>query len=267
MIRVTQTVFGADGNCLPACVASILELDIAEVPNFCAGQFDGSWLRRMADWLAERGFSAVHVSVGDRDPGATHDPEGLAIIAEWLKTRRVGLAIVSGYTARGRSHSTVWRDGDLVHDPHPSQDPLLNVVDIIVISPRDPVRAWLAGGVRTISTAHEKAIGDVRAGDVGIFAGDLIMATGPVAEGRVPVLVLRTGEPDTLLASTFRWVGRVSSCVDDLHEMAVYISNLNSQTGERLAALWDAIGRENGQRGDWDEAIRVVGELQEETER
>jgi hypothetical protein len=139
MIPVTQTLFGrAEGNCLAACVASILELDIADVPNFCADQSDGSWLRKLADWLAEEGMCAVHASFVDGDPGVVPAPEDLATMASWMKLRRIGFAIVSGYTERGLSHSTVWFDGELVHDPHPSQNPLINVVDMIVLSHRDP---------------------------------------------------------------------------------------------------------------------------------
>jgi hypothetical protein len=138
MIPVTQTLFGkAEGNCLAACVASILELDLADVPNFCADQSDGSWLRRLADWLAERALCAVHASFVDGDPGVVPAPEDLATMRAWMKLRRVGFAIVSGYTTRGLSHSTVWFDGELVHDPHPSQDPLINVVDMVVIAHRD----------------------------------------------------------------------------------------------------------------------------------
>jgi hypothetical protein len=138
MIPVTQTLFGREeGNCLAACVASILELDLADVPNFCAGQSDGSWLRKLADWLAEQGMCSVHASFVDGDPGVVPAPEDLATMRAWMKLRRIGFAIVSGYTTRGLSHSTVWFDGEIVHDPHPSKDPLINVVDMVVLAHRD----------------------------------------------------------------------------------------------------------------------------------
>jgi hypothetical protein len=143
MIPVTQTLFGkAEGNCLAACVASILELDLADVPTICADQSDGSWLRKLADWLAEQGMCAVHASFVDGDPGVVPAPEDLATMRAWMKLRRIGFAIVSGYTTRGLSHSTVWFDGEIVHDPHPSKDPLINVVDMVVIAHRDPRALW-----------------------------------------------------------------------------------------------------------------------------
>lgn len=139
MIPVKQTKFGGeDGDCLPACVASILELDLADVPNFCAGQDDGRWLGRMAFWLSRRGLCAVHTAFVDSDPGTTPAPEDMGFAQRWCRTRRVGWAIVNGYTARGLSHSTVWFEGEPVHDPHPEPTPLLNVVSIIVIAQRDP---------------------------------------------------------------------------------------------------------------------------------
>jgi hypothetical protein len=138
MFPVTQTLFGREeGNCLAACVASILEFDLADVPNFCANQSDGSWLRKLADWLAEEGMCAVHASFVDGDPGVVPAPEDLATMRAWMNLRRIGFAIVNGYTTRGLSHSTVWFEGELVHDPHPSKDPLINVVDMIVIAHRD----------------------------------------------------------------------------------------------------------------------------------
>jgi hypothetical protein len=141
MIPVAQTLFGREeGNCLAACVASILELDLADVPNFCADQSDGSWLRKLADWLAERELCAVHASFVDSDPGPKPAPADLVTMSEWLKLRRVGFAIISGYTERGLSHSTVWFDGELAHDPHPGKNPLVNVVDMVVIAHRDPCR-------------------------------------------------------------------------------------------------------------------------------
>jgi hypothetical protein len=139
MTPVFQTLFGGDeGNCLPACVASILELGIGDVPNFCAGQDDGSWFDRLSDWLAEDGLCAVHVPFVDSDPGTAPAPEDLDFVSEWMKRRRIGFAIVNGYTERGLSHSTVWCDGKLVHDPHPLPSPLVNVVSVIVLAERDP---------------------------------------------------------------------------------------------------------------------------------
>ena len=78
----------------------------------------------------------VHVSMVSEDPGSTPAPEDLEYVSAWLRRCRVGLCIVNGYTERGLSHSTVWEDGELVHDPHPVPAPLLNVVSVIVLAER-----------------------------------------------------------------------------------------------------------------------------------
>jgi hypothetical protein len=120
MIPVDQTAFGIpNGNCLPACVASILEIDVAEVPSFC---LDASrWFDHMREWLAPRGLLPLMLRC---------EPEPEHFGDAWL--------IVSGPADRGHDHSTVWRNGALVHDPHPSRAGLLSINDVIVFVAIDP---------------------------------------------------------------------------------------------------------------------------------
>ena len=48
---VYQTQFGMpNGNCFAACVASILELKIEDIPNFCAIG-DENWLQLASNWM------------------------------------------------------------------------------------------------------------------------------------------------------------------------------------------------------------------------
>lgn len=54
MIPVDQTTYGhTDGNCFSACVASILEIPIEEVPNTLGVNAE------LMRWLAGRGLSAT----------------------------------------------------------------------------------------------------------------------------------------------------------------------------------------------------------------
>jgi len=48
MRKVNQTLFGKQGNCLAACIASALELDIIDVPNFITS---GNWKKAVNKWL------------------------------------------------------------------------------------------------------------------------------------------------------------------------------------------------------------------------
>jgi hypothetical protein len=109
---IDQTTYGIlDGNCFSACIASILEISLRDVPHFLGPR--QPWF---SQWLAGRGLRA---SLYQSD---TYMP--------W------GFSIAGGPSARfaGRMHACVAFDGVVVHDPHPSRDGLpLGVVEYVVI--------------------------------------------------------------------------------------------------------------------------------------
>lgn len=116
---VDQTKFGGeDGDCLAACLATLLRLDIGEVPSFFSDD-EGTWREKMGAWLVERGWG--HLCIAGPPP----DMLGPA------------LTIVSGKSPRGDwLHATVWRGRELLHDPHPSRAGLVGEpVDTIVLVP------------------------------------------------------------------------------------------------------------------------------------
>ena len=47
--------------------------------------------------------------------------------------------LASGPSARGCKHMVVYRDGQLLHDPHPSNDGILSVDQVWLLVPIDPV--------------------------------------------------------------------------------------------------------------------------------
>lgn len=56
MKPVFQTVLDRQkGNCLSAAIASILEIDISEVPNFEV--LNGDFISRVNEWLRPRGYA------------------------------------------------------------------------------------------------------------------------------------------------------------------------------------------------------------------
>jgi len=97
-LMVDQTLFGnKNGNCFSACVASILDLALEDVPNFCA-QPNKNWYRDFVDWCKTQELVARY---------STNDPQVLCI--------------ASGPSYRGSwLHAVVW-DRGMVHDPHPSR--------------------------------------------------------------------------------------------------------------------------------------------------
>ncbi len=101
MKPVTQTIPFEEGsvvlgNCLQAAVASIYELPIAAVPHFV--QF-AQWGEALRLWVEGRGANLLLWK--------TDEPQGVDLLA-------------FGKSPRGTfRHAVVWRDGEMVHDPHP----------------------------------------------------------------------------------------------------------------------------------------------------
>lgn len=128
MIRIHQTTFDAPGgNCLSACVASIMHVSLLEVPHFGG---DHEWWGNLNAWLSGRWMYALNAKL-DAAPGAWR-PEGYYILA--------------GRSPRGPwLHAVVARGRDVVWDPHPSHDGILSHDDATVLVPLDPSiheRAW-----------------------------------------------------------------------------------------------------------------------------
>lgn len=147
MIPIDQTLFGdgsdgtEPGNCFAACIASLLEVPLSKVPNFCANPED-SWWRGLQSWLRDRGLYAVDMTWGEGDE--KHIPE-----AVW-STEYVGvgaLLIATGPASRGHLHAVVVRatetGPELLHDPHPSREGLLGVSCLTLLVPLDPSRCFI----------------------------------------------------------------------------------------------------------------------------
>lgn len=115
MKPVDQTVFTVPGgNCFSACVASILEIGLEDVPYFM-GDFEeadrGAWFERFANWLAPRGLWPINFRLGD-----WHPPDD-------------AIYILSAGSPRGEwDHAVVARGNKVVlHDPHPSRAGLVRL--------------------------------------------------------------------------------------------------------------------------------------------
>ncbi|CAN7326918.1 hypothetical protein LJR084_001897 [Variovorax sp. LjRoot84] len=125
MKPVMQDAFGELGNCFSACLASLFELDITDVPNFyvTAGRDDAAaWWSAVREWLRPRGFGVMTLQWAD--------PKLIGEFEGWF--------IVCGESERGLQHATIWRDGKLVHDPHPSQCGIRSPESVDLLYPLDP---------------------------------------------------------------------------------------------------------------------------------
>jgi hypothetical protein len=112
MVLVFQTINGADdGNCLSACIASILALPIEQVPNFAKDHGDRCE-EACREWLRSRGMRLAKIGFKE-----------YATFANTYFDNDGEFCIVSGpSTFPNRAHAVVGRvnsDGgiDVVHDP------------------------------------------------------------------------------------------------------------------------------------------------------
>lgn len=129
--RVDQTILAGDpkrkGNCVAACVASILGLPLDRVPHFIEfgihfGDSEdvkevshgSNWWAMMLGFLAGRGLWVVELDkVTDADPDE--------------------FVLVAGMSPRGVMHQVVYREGRLWHDPHPSRTGVLDVREVLAV--------------------------------------------------------------------------------------------------------------------------------------
>jgi hypothetical protein len=116
---VDQTRFGPDGNCTAACLASLLELALEDVPDFR----DDSDNARLNAWLAPRGLYAITLRGPQMVDGERWEPAGLHML---------------GGASVGGPHHVIALGGTIVHDPNPNRDGLVTREDYTLLVPFDP---------------------------------------------------------------------------------------------------------------------------------
>jgi len=132
MKPVYQTKFTTkDGDCMSACLASILECDLVDVPNFTEKRNDETnmWIA-MREWLGVVGYVLV---IADVDIFMVI-PEGRSLFA---------IAGVPSQKLKGREHSVVVKISpkgkmgriiEIVHNPNPNNEFSYREKDIIDIN-------------------------------------------------------------------------------------------------------------------------------------
>lgn len=155
MKPVDQTAFhpGADvpeaevGNCWSACIASILEVPIDDVPTFAAHD---DWWERTQAWLKERGYGIYPIPPQVIDAMGVHP----AALDCWY--------IAAGRSPRGEFDHAVVASGQRIgHDPNPERTGLVGPIrDLCVLFKldADPDPAWeLAPQVELVGTVTVSA--------------------------------------------------------------------------------------------------------------
>lgn len=105
MIKVDQTSFhnppSSYGNCFRSCLASILEINIEEIPSFETIMFNGGqWLPILNTWASAHGLKI-----------------------KYTRKQPCGICVATGKSPRFNNllHAVVWKRGQILHDPHPAR--------------------------------------------------------------------------------------------------------------------------------------------------
>lgn len=113
MKPVYQTIFydpaePPRGNCFAACVASLLEIPLEDVPDFCAFK---NWVPKFLRFLRRRGYRRVAFLTFCDEPFPVDLGAGID-----------GLFIAVAEVPGGVLHAVIVNaHGNVVHDPHPEE--------------------------------------------------------------------------------------------------------------------------------------------------
>lgn len=141
MIPLMQTDLSFNtGNCGEACIASILEISLSDVPQLhdSDNPQDGNiYCKNLRSFLDQFGLSFIDLAMSEG-----HDPKDFFkdcwVIATGLSPRA---------TEKWHNHAVVWRNGKIIHDPHPSGDGLVDIDTYGVFIEKNPVNHKQQGRV------------------------------------------------------------------------------------------------------------------------
>lgn len=102
MKPVLQTKFGKDGNCLCACIASLLEINIESIPN----PKHDDWQEEMNRWLIDNHGVYLLSAILNKD----------AYLPSAFKN---GYVIGCGKSHNNLMHAVICYDNRIIHDPLP----------------------------------------------------------------------------------------------------------------------------------------------------
>ena len=122
MKPVMQTLFydtDGTGNCFEACLASIFEMDLKDIPNF----HGKNWFVDFLEWLKIKGYTSYGTFIIEDIENYSGGVDGYFIVA--------------GESPRGKhingGHAVVYKNGKLVHDPHPDGTGVISIKYIMSI--------------------------------------------------------------------------------------------------------------------------------------
>ena len=107
----------SETDTMAACVASLLEIDLSEIPDFFSQKEpDAFWspLRELKDFLEAAGW---------------------LLIPTTAQLDTLGIAIMS-FGEANHQYAVVWQDG-VIHDPRPENSPQGRLISYFILAPAD----------------------------------------------------------------------------------------------------------------------------------
>lgn len=138
MKPVYQTLFGSfEGNCFPACIASILEIPLEEVPHFFKEEADIiNAIYKTKDFLNKRGYNfycfwKVGDSFVDIAPCPTKEFKSIddKLTSFWIAGGPIKEEPNCG-------HAVVYYGNEMVHNPNPKSSGINEVNTYFVLENR-----------------------------------------------------------------------------------------------------------------------------------
>lgn len=137
-----QTVKGPKGNCLQACIATILDLKLEDVPDFSnmstelvgdprEPQFPAWWLELQA-FFNHRGYCFVEMALTPKTP--------------WMPLPWTPIVLMFGFTDAGIRHCVIGEMQGItpvqIWNPDPEAEITKGVESLGLIVPLDPVKLF-----------------------------------------------------------------------------------------------------------------------------
>jgi hypothetical protein len=120
MKKLNQTKYGEEGNCFAACIASLFEVEIADIPFLAEYKNWDEYLNVLNSILRNK-FEVILLH------GDFKDWE------DYLKENYIdSYYIVSGDSNKGLEHAVIYKNGELFHNPNNLGTEIINIKHVYV---------------------------------------------------------------------------------------------------------------------------------------
>lgn len=115
---IQQTKTGKGGNCMSACLATLLECHIDDVPN----DDSDKWQDILNEWLIEN--HGVHLVTVRLD-----EPVNSKMMIDYF-TGSIVIGVGKRTSEAALLHAVLYQDGNMIFDPHPGGNGVIEATEI-----------------------------------------------------------------------------------------------------------------------------------------